>query len=193
MASGAFWKTIDSQKIIDTVLYGFPTKEFTQVGETDKYNFYFIVPDYSEYVDFLREKLGDELYGEFDALLQNAGPLKEQLSVKEPVRPVTAAGIGEQFTFETTDLDGNVVTSAALFAGHKVTMINIWATWCDPCKNELPELRSLPRNWPEKTARSSESAKIHPMTTLPPPRQKRSSRRQASPIQTLRRRMRCLR
>lgn len=118
LASGAFWKTIDSQKIIDTVLYGFPTKEFTQVGETDKYNFYFIVPDYSEYVDFLREKLGDELYGEFDALLQNAGPLKEQLSVKEPVRPVTAAGIGEQFTFETTDLDGNAVTSAALFAGH---------------------------------------------------------------------------
>ena len=124
-------------------MYGFPTKEFTQVGETDKYNFYFIVPDYSEYVDFLREKLGDELYGEFDELLQNAGPLKEQLSVKEPVRPVTAAGIGEQFTFETTDLDGNAVTSAALFAGHKVTMINIWATWCDPCKNELPELEEF--------------------------------------------------
>ena len=136
-------KAIDSQKIIDTVLYGFPTKEFTQVGETDKYNFYFIVPDYSEYADFLREKLGDELYGEFDALLQNAGPLKEQLSVKEPVRPVTAAGTGEQFTFETTDLDGNAVTSAALFAGHKVTMINIWATWCDPCKNELPELEEF--------------------------------------------------
>ena len=95
-------KAIDSQKIIDSVLYGFPTKEFTQVGE-------FIVPDYSEYADFLREKLGDELYGEFDALLQNAGPLKEQLSVKEPVRPVTAAGTGEQFTFETTDLDGNAV------------------------------------------------------------------------------------
>ena len=136
-------KAIDSQKIIDTVLYGFPTKEFTQVGETDKYNFYFIVPDYSEYADFLREKLGDELYGEFDALLQNAGLLKEQLSVKEPVRPVTAAETGEQFTFETTDLDGNAVTSAALFAGHKVTMINIWATWCDPCKNELPELEEF--------------------------------------------------
>ena len=136
-------KAIDSQKIIDTVLYDFPTKEFTLVGETDKYNFYFIVPDYSEYADFLREKLGDELYGEFDALLQNAGPLKEQLSVKEPVRPVTAAGTGEQFTFETTDLDGNAVTSAALFAGHKVTMINIWATWCDPCKNELPELEEF--------------------------------------------------
>jgi thiol-disulfide isomerase/thioredoxin len=136
-------KAIDSQKIIDIVLYGFPTKEFTQVGETDKYNFYFIVPDYTGYEDFLRENLGNELYGEFDALLQNAGLLKEQLSVKEPVRPVTAAETGEQFTFETTDLDGNAVTSAALFAGHKVTMINIWATWCDPCKNELPELEEF--------------------------------------------------
>ena len=136
-------KAIDSQKIIDIVLYGFPTKEFTQVGETDKYNFYFIVPDYTGYEDFLRENLGNELYGEFDALLQNAGLLKEQLSVKEPVRPVTAAETGEQFTFETTGLDGNAVTSAALFAGHKVTMINIWATWCDPCKNELPELEEF--------------------------------------------------
>ena len=124
-------------------MYGFPTKEFTQVGETDKYNFYFIVPDYTGYEDFLRENLGNELYEEFDAQLKNAGSLKAQVSVKEPVRPVTAAGTGEQFVFETTDLDGNAVTSAALFAGHKVTMINIWATWCDPCKNELPELEEF--------------------------------------------------
>ena len=136
-------KEIDSQKITDTVLYGLPAREFTQVGESDKYNFYFIVPDYTGYEDFLRENLGDELYEEFDAQLKNAGSLKAQVSVKDPVRPVTAAETGEQFTFETTDLDGNAVTSAALFAGHKVTMINIWATWCDPCKNELPELEEF--------------------------------------------------
>ena len=35
------------------------------------------------------------------------------------------------------------MSSAELFAGHKVTMINIWATWCDPCKRELPELEKL--------------------------------------------------
>ena len=136
-------KEIDSQKITDTVLYGLPAREFTQVGESDKYNFYFIVPDYTGYEDFLRENLGDELYEEFDAQLKNAGSLKAQVSVKDPVRPVTAAGTGEQFVFETTDLDGKAVSSADLFAGHKVTMINIWATWCDPCKNELPELEEF--------------------------------------------------
>ena len=136
-------KEIDSQKITDTVLYGLPAREFTQVGESDKYNFYFIVPDYTGYEDFLRENLGDELYEEFDAQLKNAGSLKAQVSVKDPVRPVTAAGTGEQCVFETTDLDGKAVSSADLFAGHKVTMINIWATWCDPCKNELPELEEF--------------------------------------------------
>ena len=136
-------KEIDSQKIADTVLSGLPAREFTQVGESDKYNFYFIVPDYTGYEDFLRENLGDELYEEFDAQLKNAGSLKAQVSVKDPVRPVTAAGTGEQFVFETTDLDGKAVSSADLFAGHKVTMINIWATWCDPCKNELPELEEF--------------------------------------------------
>ena len=136
-------KETDSQKITDTVLYGLPAREFTQVGESDKYNFYFIVPDYTGYEDFLRENLGDELYEEFDAQLKNAGSLKAQVSVKDPVRPVTAAGTGEQFVFETTDLDGKAVSSAELFAGHKVTMINIWATWCDPCKRELPELEKL--------------------------------------------------
>ena len=136
-------KEIDSQKITDTVLYGLPAREFTQVGESDKYNFYFIVPDYTGYEDFLRENLGDELYEEFDAQLKNAGSLKAQVAGKDPVRPVTAAGTGEQFVFETTDLDGKAVSSADLFAGHKVTMINIWATWCDPCKNELPELEEF--------------------------------------------------
>ena len=136
-------KETDSQKITDTVLYGLPAREFTQVGESDKYNFHFIVPDYTGYEDFLRENLGDELYEEFDAQLKNAGSLKAQVSVKDPVRPVTAAGTGEQFVFETTDLDGKAVSSADLFAGHKVTMINIWATWCDPCKNELPELEEF--------------------------------------------------
>ena len=51
--------------------------------------------------------------------------------------------IGTKVSFETTDLDGNPVKSEDLFAGHKVTMINNWATWCGPCCGELPELAKL--------------------------------------------------
>ncbi len=50
---------------------------------------------------------------------------------------------GTMVAFETTDLDGNPVSSEALFAESKVTVINLWATWCPPCKNELPELAAM--------------------------------------------------
>ena len=31
----------------------------------------------------------------------------------------------------------------SLFAGHKLTMVNVWATFCGPCLNEMPELGKL--------------------------------------------------
>ena len=47
------------------------------------------------------------------------------------------------FTFATTDLDGNIVTSAEIYAGNRITMINFWATWCPPCVGELAELAGV--------------------------------------------------
>lgn len=45
--------------------------------------------------------------------------------------------------FETTDLDGNTVSSEELFAAHKYTMVNVWTTWCTYCVREMPELQEM--------------------------------------------------
>jgi thiol-disulfide isomerase/thioredoxin len=51
-----------------------------------------------------------------------------------PLRQVTP-------TFEAADLQGKVWSSTTL-AG-KVVVLNFWATWCAPCKDELPTLQTL--------------------------------------------------
>lgn len=51
---------------------------------------------------------------------------------------------------EEQDLEGDPVTSEELFAGHKITMINIWATWCINCISEMEELEALNKEWAEK-------------------------------------------
>ena len=55
---------------------------------------------------------------------------------------------GDKITFNTTDLNGNHVTSE-LFAKNKLTMINIWGTFCPPCIEEMPELAKLSASLPE--------------------------------------------
>lgn len=45
-------------------------------------------------------------------------------------------------TFEGTDLEGNTV-SQEVFTQSKLTMVNVWATYCNPCLREMPGLGEL--------------------------------------------------
>ena len=54
-----------------------------------------------------------------------------------------AVEIGSSVSFETTDLDGNTVKSEDIFKANKVTVINMWATWCGYCVEELPDLEKM--------------------------------------------------
>ena len=55
---------------------------------------------------------------------------------------VSAEPSAAQVTFEGTDLEGNPVSSE-IFSQSKLTMVNVWATYCNPCLREMPELGEL--------------------------------------------------
>lgn len=45
-------------------------------------------------------------------------------------------------SFSAEDFEGNIIDET-VFSDYKVTMINVWGTYCSPCKTELPELAEL--------------------------------------------------
>ena len=67
---------------------------------------------------------------------ENADISAESVPVSEPEQSDLA------IDFEGTDIEGNVVTSD-IFSQSKLTMVNVWATYCNPCLSEMPGLGEL--------------------------------------------------
>jgi thiol-disulfide isomerase/thioredoxin len=50
--------------------------------------------------------------------------------------------------FLVNDLDGNPVSTAEW--GGKIVVLNFWATWCPPCREEIPELIELSNRYKDR-------------------------------------------
>ena len=51
-------------------------------------------------------------------------------------------------TFSAKTVDGRDVTNE-IFAAKKITMVNIWGTFCPPCVAEMPDLGEMSRSMPD--------------------------------------------
>ena len=71
---------------------------------------------------------------------EQAQPQQTEETQPSTEQPQAQEGIFQ--TMQMTDFDGNEVDKS-LFEGHRLTMVNIWATFCNPCLSEMPELGEL--------------------------------------------------
>ena len=114
-----------------------------EIGSVEDHTFYFHQELFDETAD-----LGE--YGEeFRYLSEHPELITDNLEFSIP-KDANAFSDLQGLSFETTDLDGNPVTSQELFAENKVTMVNIWTSWCHYCIEEMPELEKLSNAFKEQ-------------------------------------------
>lgn len=81
--------------------------------------------------------------------ISGVGDMAENVAVNEegsveyePSEETEAEEEAYILTFEASTIDGEAVTSEC-FANSKLTMLNVWATYCGPCLEEMPYLEEI--------------------------------------------------
>lgn len=76
-----------------------------------------------------------------------ATPTNDEEAVSENEDNISKEQTKDAIVFFGKDIEGNAVDSAAVFSESKLTMVNVWATFCQPCIQELPDLEALNNEW----------------------------------------------
>ena len=116
-----------------------------KIAEAGGYTYYYYEkpqPNIFGDHDAYRENVGEDFYDEYIRLKSLARKAAEEGEYYTPL-PTYLDLDGTALAFETSDLNGNHISSSELFASHEITLVNIWASWCLPCITELPALEAL--------------------------------------------------
>ena len=77
-----------------------------------------------------------------------SGCIDDSAAVNDSSKAAQASPVAKNVpNFSTKTIKGETVTNE-IFAAKKITMVNIWGTFCPPCIAEMPELGEMARSMP---------------------------------------------
>lgn len=87
----------------------------------------YFVPDMRPMYEAFSDEAKESVYGQ---------------EVKKELYPVGRPG-DKLDNFETINTTGDSVSMEEIARNHKYTLIDFWASWCGPCRREIPNLRKI--------------------------------------------------
>ena len=91
----------------------------------------------------------DDMKKTYEALSQEAKDSYYGKKVKDELYPAGKEGTKVP-EFTVTDNNGKSITLAELCQGKKYILIDFWASWCNPCRKEIPNLKKLYKEYADK-------------------------------------------
>lgn len=100
---------------------------------------YFLLTYYPE--ELIDNQTRQQLIGQLPDKLRNRDAIKQ---IERAITAAESTGEGATITdFSQPTLDGTTLSLMSEVSQHQITIIDFWASWCGPCRQEMPFMTDL--------------------------------------------------